>query len=137
MRLYPPAWAIGRRAIEDVEIGGYTIPNAGRSCSSHSTSCTATRGSSPTRIGSIPIAGCPSGRKARPKFAYFPFGGGTRVCIGESFAWMEGSWFWRRWPRRWRMESLETEVVPLQPVLTLRPARGIRMRAMARCAELD
>jgi cytochrome P450 len=42
------------------------------------------------RIGSIPIAGCRNASATRPRFAYFPFGGGNRVCIGESFAWTEG-----------------------------------------------
>src|SRR5262249_27241023 len=89
MRLYPPAWAIGRRAMADIEIGGqliekgtivlilqYLIHRDPRFYPE------------PDRFD--PDRWLPERQASRPKYAYFPFGGGTRVCIGEPFAWMEG-----------------------------------------------
>jgi cytochrome P450 len=135
MRLYPPAWAIGRRALEDVEIGGYTISRGTVVLISQYLVHHDRRFfTDPDQYD--PDRWLPERVKARPKYSYFPFGGGTRVCIGESFAWTEGVLVLATLARRWRLASLETEVVPLQPVLTLRPARGIRMRALARCAAL-
>ena len=67
---------------------------------------------------------------ARPKFAYFPFGGGPRICIGESFAWMEGVLLLATLAQRWRMDLLPQEVRP-QASITLRPRGGIRVRAGA------
>jgi cytochrome P450 len=131
MRLYPPAWAIGRRAMDDFEIGGYTIPKGTVVLfSQYLLQRDARFFSNPDRFE--PDRWLPERQKGRPKFAYFPFGGGTRVCIGEPFAWMEGILVLAALAGRWRMESLETAAVPLQPAITLRPARGIRMRARAR-----
>jgi len=135
MRLYPPAWAIGRRAIEDVEIGGYTIPRGTVVLfSQYLLHRDARFFPDPDRFD--PDRWLPERQKSRPKFAYFPFGGGTRVCIGEAFAWMEGILVLTTLAERWRMESLETAPVPLQPALTLRPAHGIRMRARARALKI-
>jgi cytochrome P450 len=73
-----------------------------------------------------------SGGKGLKNPAYFPFGRGTRVCIGEPFAWMEGVLVLATLGRRWRLEQLDQRPVGLKPAITLRPARGIRMRVAAR-----
>jgi cytochrome P450 len=133
MRMYPPAWAVGRRAMEDVEIGGYTIPKGTVVLfSQYLLHRDARFFPDPDRFD--PDRWLPERQKGRPKFAYFPFGGGTRVCIGEAFAWMEGVLVLATLAGRWRMESLETGPLPLQAAITLRPARGIRMRARGRRA---
>jgi cytochrome P450 len=63
----------------------------------------------------------------RPKFAYFPFGGGGRVCIGESFAWAEGVLMLAVMARRWRLEPVAGHPVEFNPTVTLRPKHGLRM----------
>jgi cytochrome P450 len=131
MRCYPPAWGIGRRAIEDVEIGGYTIPRGTIVLvSQYLLHHDARFFSEPERFD--PDRWLPERQHGRPKFAYFPFGGGNRVCIGESFAWMEGILVLVTLARRWRLERLETSPVPMKALITLRPARPIRMRARLR-----
>ena len=135
MRLYPPAWAIGRRAIDDVDMGGYTIPKGTVVLfSQYLLHRDARFFPDPERFD--PDRWLPDRQKGRPKFAYFPFGAGTRVCIGEPFAWMEGILVLATLAARWRMESLETGPVPLQPAITLRPAHGIRMRVHKRSKDL-
>jgi cytochrome P450 len=131
MRLYPPAWGIGRRAIEDVEIGGYTIPSGTVVIFSQYLLHNDPRFfPEPERFD--PDRWLPERQHGRPKFAYFPFGGGNRICIGESFAWMEGILLLATLARRWRLERLETAPVPMKAVITLRPGRPIRMRARLR-----
>jgi len=69
----------------------------------------------------------PEAKAARPKFSYFPFGGGPRVCIGEGFAWMEGVLLLATLARRWRLKlEAGQEIVPA-PSITLRPRQGLRM----------
>jgi cytochrome P450 len=134
MRYYPPAWAIGRRALETFEIGGYTVAEGAIVLVSQYLIHHDPRffpdpeRFDPSRWLSVQV-------KTRPKYSYFPFGGGTRVCIGEAFAWTEGVLVLATLARRWRLESLESGPVAMQPVITLRPARGIRMRAVARRPE--
>lgn len=124
MRLYPPAWVIGRTAIEDVEIGGTPIP-AG-----------ATALVSPwlmhrdPRFWPDPLAFRPERweqEQDRPRYAYFPFGAGPRVCIGEPFAWMEGALVLATIARRWRFRRVPGHPVALRPLITLRPRYGMRM----------
>src|SRR5262249_5958444 len=89
MRLYPPAWAIGRRAIEDVPLGQYSVPKGPFVLVSQYLIQRDPRFyPDPERFDAD--RWLPDRQKARPKYAYFPFGGGTRVCVGEPFAWMEG-----------------------------------------------
>ena len=89
MRLYPPAWIIGRRAIAEYTLGAL-LAAATRDdfhepvC--HAAGCAILPQSRPH---STPAAGRPLSAADLPKFAYFPFGGGARQCIGEHFAWME------------------------------------------------
>ncbi|MDB4879472.1 MAG: cytochrome, partial [Gemmatimonadetes bacterium] len=69
---------------------------------------------------------------ARPKFSYFPFGAGTRVCIGEQFAWMEGILALATVARRWRLEVVPGQRVEPQPIVTLRVRGGVRVVAQTR-----
>ena len=88
MRLYPPAWIIGRRALEDYPIDGYVVP--ARSVvviSPYLIHRDARFFPEPDRF--VPERWTPEFKASLPPFAYFPFGGGARRCIGESFAWME------------------------------------------------
>jgi cytochrome P450 len=65
--------------------------------------------------------------ESRPKFAYFPFGAGTRICIGEQFAWMEGTLALATLARRWRVRVLGPDPTP-EPIITLRPRGGVPAR---------
>jgi cytochrome P450 len=68
----------------------------------------------------------------RPKFAYFPFGGGSRVCIGETFAWMDLVLLVTTISQRWRLTLAPNAVVQPQPVITLRPKPGLLMTLASR-----
>jgi len=129
MRLYPPAWIIGRLALEDVPIGGHTIPRGAVVMVSQWVTHRDPRWwPDPERFDPERFAAEPSW----PKFAWYPFGGGSRTCIGEGFAWMEGVLVLAVLARRWRFELARSEPVRPRPVITLRPRGGIRMRAVRR-----
>ena len=66
----------------------------------------------------------PEAKEARPKFSYFPFGGGNRVCIGEQFAWLEGVLVLATLARQWRLRLASGRAIELQPIVTLRPKPG-------------
>jgi cytochrome P450 len=130
MRLFPPAWAVERRAIEDVEIGGYTIARG-----TVVLACQYFVHRDP-RWWTEPERFRPE-RWAepahdRPKFAYFPFGAGTRICIGEHFAWMEGMLVLASIAQRWQLRY-EASAAPIpEPLVTLRPKHGLPMRLLQR-----
>ncbi len=127
MRLYPPAWVIGRMALQDVEIGGYTIPKKSIVIvSPYLMHHNARYYPSPEVFD--PTRFTPEAKASRPKFAYFPFGGGPRVCIGEGFAWMEGVLLIATIAQKWRLRSLSDKPVPTQPVITLRPRNAVPMK---------
>jgi cytochrome P450 len=67
----------------------------------------------------------PSVAAPRPRFAYFPFGGGTRQCIGEGFAWTEGVLTLATILARWRLRPVPRRILTLDPLLTLRPRDGV------------
>jgi cytochrome P450 len=126
MRLYPPAWAIGRLALHDYEIGGYTIPAKSLVLlSPYVTQRDARYFPEPTRFD--PERWTQQVRESRPQFSYFPFGGGPRRCIGEGFAWMEGILLIAMIARDWRMRLVPNHRVETMPVITLRPKHGMRM----------
>jgi cytochrome P450 len=126
MRLYPPAWAIGRRSLEPFEVRGYTIPKrAVILMSQYIVQRHSCYYPDPERFE--PERWTPEAAAARPKFSYFPFGGGTRVCIGEQFAWMEGILLIAALARKWKMELIPGHPVEVQPLITLRPKHGMRM----------
>ena len=91
MRLYPPAWAIGRLAIEDHDFGGFEIPKGSLVIISPYIDAARSSVSGKMRTNLFPKDGLTqSVKEAGQKFIYFPFSRGVRSCIGESFAWTEG-----------------------------------------------
>jgi cytochrome P450 len=74
----------------------------------------------------------PQEKARRPRFSYFPFGGGPRSCIGESFAWMEGILLIATIVKRWSMRHEPRHLVVLQPLVTLRPKYGMLMKVVKR-----
>jgi len=68
----------------------------------------------------------------RPRFSYFPFGGGSRQCIGEQFAWMEGVLLLAALGQRWRLRLVPGHKVEFNPLITLRPRYGMRMTLHSR-----
>jgi len=127
MRLYPPAWAIGRRALESFEVRGFTVPRRSVVLMSQYITHRDPRWF-PNPECFDPERWTPEAQSARPKFSYFPFGGGARVCIGEQFAWMEGILLIATLAQQWRMHLVPGHPVEVQPLITLRPAHGMRMR---------
>lgn len=123
MRLYPPAWAIGRLAVEDHEVGGYRIPKGSLVLVSQFLMHRDARFfPDPERFR--PERFTPEAKDTRPQFAYFPFGGGVRRCIGEGFAWMEATLMLATLARRWRLRAAPGHTVEMQPRITLRPGKG-------------
>jgi cytochrome P450 len=127
MRLFPPAWILGRRAIVDQELGRHRIP-AGSIVllSQWITHRDARNFPDPLRFD--PERFTAEAQASRPKFSYFPFGGGPRVCIGEGFAWMEGVLVLATVARRWRFLPLDRVPVTPAAMITLRPKSGLPMR---------
>jgi cytochrome P450 len=131
IRLRPPAWAIGRRAIRDVRIGEVDVPEGAIVVVSpwllhHD-----------ARWWRDPEAFAPerwtSGEATRrPRSAFVPFGGGPRMCVGEPFAWMEGTLLLATIARRWRLRLVPGRPVTAQAVVTLRPRGGLPMVAERR-----
>jgi cytochrome P450 len=131
MRLYPPAWGLGRRALRTHTLGGVTIPADALVLMSPFLVQRDPR-FFPDPLRFDPSRFTPEAKAARPKFAYFPFGGGARQCIGEPFAWMEGVLILATLAQRWRFRLDPAARVEPQALITLRPRHGIRMRAEAR-----
>lgn len=126
MRLYPPAWLLGRRALVDYEVGGYSIPAKSIVLMSQYVIHRDPRWfPEPEKFD--PERWTPEARETRPKFSYFPFGGGTRVCIGEAFAWLEGVLVIATLAQKWRMRLIPGQTVTPQPGITLRPKGGLKM----------
>ena len=123
MRLYPPAWAVGRRAVADHEAGGYHVPAGSLILVSQYVAHRDPRfWPDPERFD--PERWTPEARAGRPQFSYFPFGGGPRRCVGEAFAWMEATLILATLASRWRMRLAPGRAVETSPRITLRPGRG-------------
>jgi cytochrome P450 len=136
MRLYPPAWGIAREALADCEIGGYHVPKG-------------------TQLFMIqwlvhrdprwfddPEAFRPERWdhdliKRLPRCAYFPFGDGPRICIGNHFAMMEAVLILATIARKYRLTIESGQTLELLPSVTLRPRHGLRMRIKARDGRVD
>jgi cytochrome P450 len=126
MRLYPPAWIIGRRALGDYQINGYHIPARSILLMSQFAMHHDAR-YFPDPYKFDPERWRPEVKESRPKFSYFPFGGGPRLCIGESFAWMEGVLVMATVAQRWKLRLLPGHPVEMRPIVTLRPKYGMKM----------
>jgi cytochrome P450 len=126
MRLYPPAWVMGRRAVKDYEAGGYRVP-AGSIVLMSQYVIHRDERYFPDPLRFDPDRWTPEAKEARPQFSYFPFGGGPRRCIGDGFAWMEGILVIAALAQSWRMRLVPGHPVELQPLVTLRPKHGMRM----------
>jgi len=128
MRLYPPAWTTGREAVEDFEIRGYRIPKGAQILMSQWVVHRDPRWF-PNPEGFDPDRWEPAKAKALPRFAYFPFGGGPRVCIGNHFAMMEAILLLAVVLQRFRVELLPGQRLELKPSVTLRQkGTGLRVR---------
>lgn len=134
MRLYPPAWTTGREATEDVEVGGYHIPKGAQILASQWVVHHDPRWF-PNPEGFDPDRWAPERAKDLPRYAYFPFGGGPRVCIGNRFAMLEATLMLAVIVWRWRLDLLPGQRLELKPSVTLRQAGdGLRVRLTARGA---
>jgi cytochrome P450 len=126
MRLYPPAWIIGRRTLQEYEIGSYRLPvNTLMLLSPFVIQRDARYFPDPLRFD--PERWTPEAKAARPRFSYCPFGGGSRQCIGEAFAWMEGTLLVATLAQHWRMRLVLGHPVAPRPLVTLRPKFGMKM----------
>jgi cytochrome P450 len=126
LRLYPPAWVLGRRALEPVRLSNGTLLPRGSLAvlSPYVVHRDARWFPEPLALD---IGRWTAEAKAgRHRFAYFPFGAGTRSCIGEAFAWMEGTLMLAVLASRWRLRPLPGNRVRAEARITLRP-KGLRM----------
>ena len=126
VRLYPPAWSLARTAAEDFEIGGYLVPAGSNVVMSQWIMHRDPRFfPSPEQFD--PGRWFEEHTQRLPRFAYFPFGGGPRYCVGASFAMMEATLLLAAIAQRFRLRMVPGhKVVPL-PSITLRPKYGIKM----------
>ncbi|MGZ8847963.1 MAG: cytochrome P450 [Pyrinomonadaceae bacterium] len=126
MRLYPPAYGLGREAIADCEIGGYRVPKGTQVFMFQWVT------QRDPRFYDEPLAFRPERWtedfiERLPKYAYFPFGGGPRVCIGASFAMMEIILCLATIGQKFRLELDPDHPVSIYPAMSLRPKDGIRV----------
>jgi cytochrome P450 len=126
LRLYPPVWAVGRRAIQDLQIGGTEMPKGAivLACQWALHRCDRYF-SNPTRFD--PDRWTAEFQRTLPKYAFFPFGGGPRSCIGEGFAWMELRMVLTEILRRWRFAIVPGQTVKPKASITLRPEKPIHV----------
>jgi cytochrome P450 len=131
MRLYPPAWGMARLAIEDAEIAGYTIrKGCGVSLSQWVVHRDPRWYESPEEFRPERWEG--DLLKRLPRFAYFPFGGGPRQCIGNSFALMEAALILATIAQKFQLRLVSGHTVAPLASITLRPRNGIRVTLEAR-----
>jgi len=132
MRLYPPAWAIGRLSLEEHAFGGYKVPKGSLVLTSPFVM------HRDRRFWDDPDEFRPerwqerSVKEAGQQFVYYPFSRGVRSCIGEGFAWTEGILLIAALAQKWRLRLAEGQQIGLKPLITLRPKYGMRMIAERR-----
>ncbi len=135
MRLYPAVWGIGRRAVTECELGGYRIP-AGSNIFilQWRTQRDPRFFPDPERFDPERWREDPVRSGKIPRFAYFPFGGGPRVCVGASFAMMEATLLLAMIQQKFHLELVPDHPIKIFATVTLRPKYGIRMIPQRRTA---
>jgi cytochrome P450 len=131
LRLYPPTFSLSRKALADDEIGGYTLRRK-----STILLCPYTTHRHPAfwEVPDMfdPDRFLPERAAGRPHFAYFPFGGGPRQCIGNQFAMMEAQLILATVAQRYRLRLVSGQRVEPEVVLTIRPRQGLPMTLQQR-----
>ncbi len=131
MRLYPPAYAIGRQAMRDVRIGGHLIAKGTIVLvSPYLMQRKPEYFAQPERF--MPERWSAEMEKALPRYAWMPFGGGPRICIGNQFAMMEGQLILATIAQRVSFTLVPRQRIATDPLITLRPKYGIKMQVQ-RC----
>lgn len=126
LRIYPPAWIVTRKAVGDDVIAGETIPSGSLIVISLTTThMNEAFWDQPQRFN--PDRFLPENSKQRPKYAYLPFGGGPRLCIGNSFALLEGPLVLAAIYQKYRLRMIEGYQVKVDALVTLRPQDGLPM----------
>jgi cytochrome P450 len=131
LRLYPPAWAMGRLSLKSFQLGEFRLP-AGTTviASQYILHRDARFFADPLRFD--PERHTTEAKAARTKGAYCPFGMGPRQCIGEAFAWMEGVLILATLAQRWKLRHDDRHEVIAEALFTLRPRNGMPMTVQAR-----
>jgi cytochrome P450 len=126
MRLYPPIYAMARKAIQEHALGGFTFPPGTLFLVSQYVMQRDPRYfPDPERFD--PERMSHEARAKLPRFAYFPFGGGPRQCIGEAFAWLEGVLILAALGRHWRFRWTSDRPADTVKIATLQPKGGLPM----------
>lgn len=125
MRVYPPVYLIGREATRDLELGGYRVPRGTTVFMSQWVSHRDPRYFGPDPEAFRPERWLDGLAKRIPKYAYYPFGGGPRVCIGNTFALMEAAILLATVGQRYRFTLDPGAVIDFSPQITLLPTHGI------------
>jgi len=131
LRLYPPAWVMTRMAATAVEIGGYLLPPGSNVILSPWVTQRDAR-FFPRPEHFDPERWTAEDAQALPRFAYFPFGGGPRVCIGNNFALMEAPILLAAVARRFQISLVPGQVIEPSASITLRPRSGVCVRLQSR-----
>jgi cytochrome P450 len=131
MRLYPPAWAMGRYARNDFQLGEFFLPAKTTVLMSQFVAHRDPR-FFPDPLRFDPERFTPEAKSRRTRLTYFPFGAGFRQCIGESFAWMEGVLLLATLAQKWKLKLVPGHPVEPEPLITLRPKFGMKMHVEAR-----
>src|SRR5579863_10226262 len=126
MRLYPPVWVIGRRALAPFRLGEYELPAETNVLISQLIMHRDARYfPQPERFDPDRWRASDPRAAALPRFAYFPFGGGPRVCIGAAFGMMEAVLLLATIAQKFRIQTASGQKAEMQPTVTLRPRNGI------------
>ncbi len=127
MRLYPPAYGISRVATQATRLGDYDVPKGTvLNLFTYGNHRNPAQWPQPERFD--PERFSPENEKQIPRYAYMPFGGGPRVCIGNSFAMMEARLLLATLAQRYQLRLAPGQVVRPDPLITLRPGGGLHMR---------
>jgi cytochrome P450 len=131
LRLFPPAWAMGRQALNDFQLGDFFLPAKTTVLISQFITQRDPR-YFPNPLRFDPERFTSEAKAKRAKFTYFPFGAGVRQCIGESFAWMQGVLILATLAQKWKLTLAPGHRVEPQPLITLRPKYGMLMQVERR-----